>query len=504
MGRGISLSGGTLALLVFSVLGVSPTLASPQSQALIAEGVGDMTAQQFSAAYTKFVLAEKTDPKDSDAVYFTGVALNRLRKWKLAYQHLAYAEKAGSKQPDLDLEIGRSLVFMGYAQAAVERLSRYDSLHPGAALTQGLLGHAWLELGKYDQAEAAFRFSMKDPALKPSALLYLAIIAHRRGDAATANSDLQSALNDNPASAFSQSLRQVLAKGAVATNPWHASAAVGIGYNDNIVALGNGVALPGNISHQGAAYEELSFDSGYRFDLGSETNSLTLGYGMDATVYDGLSQFDLFDNYFHADYLHVFAPDLYGSFKLADEPTWIGGDFFRNQVELRPALAWRANPWLAVEGTYDVAFAKYEFPLPPVDDRSGTVQTVALTAYLTDPQSDWTGKLGYYFSANDSKGADFDSLTNGIFAAASHPLFYDITGEIALAFAAADYSHPNSFSFTGSKRNDDITQLTVQLLRPIAPDYGVYLRYQYLDNDSNISFFSYRQNVISVGLTAHL
>jgi hypothetical protein len=47
-----------------------------------------------------------------------------------------------------------------------------------------------------------------------------------------------------------------------------------------------------------------------------------------------------------------------------------------------------------------------------------------------------------------------------------------------------------------------VTHLTAQAVRPLSGPLSVYARYEFLDNFSNISFYSFQSNTFSLGLTA--
>lgn len=51
--------------------------ASPESHQLIVQGAADLKGEKYDEALKKFEAASKTDPKDAEAVFFQGAALNR-------------------------------------------------------------------------------------------------------------------------------------------------------------------------------------------------------------------------------------------------------------------------------------------------------------------------------------------------------------------------------------------------------------------------------------------
>ena len=435
------------------------------------------------------------------------MALNRLGRHREALLGLWIADGAGVVLPLLDFELGWSAVSLGLWRVAAERLERFEEAKPGGAKTVEFLGRAYLGLGRLDEAEAQLREALRrDPDVKPTVLYYLALVDQARGDSTAAQEELQTLLGLAPGSPLVPSLRDSLARVARlarAEKPWRVVVSVGGGYNSNVIGLGDGLPLPVDISDQEAAFGRALLDATYAWRL-TESDVVTVGYNFQADVYErSLSSFDLIDQNIFAELRHQIRRDFSLGLRVSDEFTLLGGDSFRNQVVIRPSLAYRVTDWAVAELAYGFGVGDYFFTTPAVQDRDNTSHTLTLTGYFTVPDTELQARLGYYLSKNSAEGADFDFSSHGVTLGLSHPLPKDAVIEAYYSHSFNDYDNPNSlagpagFAFA---RDDDVDRLTAKILIPITDPVHLHLRLDFIDNDSNIKFFKYDQHVLSAGL----
>ena len=201
----IALAGMFIGILAFS----STATASPESRKLILQGHADMTAGNYEESLKKFVAAGKADPKDAEAVYFEGAALNRIGRFDEALSRLEKAATLGFKGPGLAFDTGWALLRLGRWIDAVVQLEQFEKAVPGRGKTSEFLGQAYLGLKQYDRAEAKLKEAIqRDPQLKPTALLHLAMLERDRKNPAAAERYLETLLKEVPDSPIAQTLRQ--------------------------------------------------------------------------------------------------------------------------------------------------------------------------------------------------------------------------------------------------------------------------------------------------------
>ncbi len=368
--------------------------------------------------------------------------------------------------------------------------------------TSEFLGRAYLALGEYDRAEAKLEEAIqRDPALKGTALFYLALVERAREDLPAASQRLVDLLREAPESPIARRLQERLARLAPPPKPWRLAVSASGGYNSNVIALGEGIAQPVDISNQASPFNRFTVDTAYDWRL-TPTDTLTAGYFFQADVYSRILSFNLLDNFFYADYRHAFSRDLAGTLRVSDQFSLVGETRFRNQFGLRPAFAYRLTDWAVTELAYSFFVSDYYFFTRPVENRDGTSHTVALINYFTMPGTKFQARLGYFHVWNLAEGADFDFESNGLLVGVSSPLVWEITGDVFYTGIFDRYDNPNSLAGStgfGFTRDDDVHCVTVQLNRPIVDWLQVYFRYNFTQNNSNINFYDYEQNEWSGG-----
>ena len=201
----IPLAGMFFGILAFS----SSATASPESRQLILQGHADMVAGNYEESLKKFVAASKADPKDAEAVYFEGAALNRIGRFDEALSRLEKAATLGFKGPGLAFDTGWALLRLGRWIDAVVQLEQFEKAVPGRGKTSEFLGQAYLGLREYDRAEAKLKEAIqRDPQLKPTALLHLAMLERERKNRAAAKRHIETLLRESPDSPIAQTLKQ--------------------------------------------------------------------------------------------------------------------------------------------------------------------------------------------------------------------------------------------------------------------------------------------------------
>ena len=500
--RLVLMAGGLVVVDSIPLLAAS-TAGSSESVNLLHQGIQKIQAAKYDEALQDFQAAQKADPKDSDALFFQGLALNRLGRYEDALQALRAAQQAGNQNRDLAFEGAWCELHLGHPQKVIALLKRYEQINPGRGQTSEFLGRAYAALGDYDQARAELKeATRRDPNLHPSADLLSAAIGVRQEDTPQTRHHLAATVTEYQDTPLVQAVAAHPPANAVFDDrlkPWSISLSSGAGYNSNVINNGTGFPLPSGVAYKGAAFGEFTVDGTYRWDL-TQQDQVKVGYFLQSDVYDGASAVDLNDHFWHADYSHTWNPGTVSSLRVADEYSTYGGSSFRNVFSTRAAIGQRLASWNTLEASYTYGLGSYYFTLPPVDNRSGNVHTLALTDYARIPGTPVTLSLDYYHVFNDAQGHDFDADSNGLILTAASPLFWKITGAVSYNIDFDDYRHPNTFSPTGAKRSDEINLVNVQLARPITNWLNVYARYTYTSDDSNLPFFNYTQQIVSGGL----
>lgn len=495
------------APLFWALLASATAGAAGKPDEKLAKGIAELDGGHYREALQHFNEASQADPADQRPVFYQGATLNRMGKFAPAYALFEYARKKGLSHPDLDFEAGWSLTGMRHCQGALARLAAFEKARPGRGQTQEFMGRCHLALGDLAKAEAAFQEALKrDPKLKPTVSLYLAALEKRRGKPEAAAGHLRSAIaSDTPMGrALRQEAGPLLAgrPRAGEEKPWRVGFSAAGGYNDNVIALGNTIPLPPDISRKGSWFTRVAADGAYDFRL-SPNDVLTVGYAFLADIYPDLSDADLTDHTGYLNYRHAVDEHWSGALYFSEEFTRIGGDDFRNQAAVRPAVSYRVGPSSSVELSYTRSEAEYLLPHRlPVHDRDGHADGVSLLYLFKAQDLGLWGSVGYAHAWNAADGGDFDFETDSASLRLAKSLPWEVVAEVAYTYSDYRYDNPNSFAGTGFgfARGDQAHGIGAGLSRPIDKQSRVFLRYGRSDANSNIPFYEYDQNVWSGGV----
>ena len=174
-------------------------------------GYADLQAGESKAAFSAFTASLKADPRDGAAAYGRALALFAGGKNAEAASMFAAYEKAGGRNPRLDLDYGSALVRSGKAKDGIARLERYGaSGRPDAGEAKLMLGAAYVSEKRFGDAEGALKGASAIEAYRPSALLLLAGMEVKRDRKATAQEYLATLRKEAPNSAALKALDDVI------------------------------------------------------------------------------------------------------------------------------------------------------------------------------------------------------------------------------------------------------------------------------------------------------
>ncbi len=190
-------------------------------------------------------------------------------------------------------------------------------------------------------------------------------------------------------------------------------------------------------------------------------------------------------------------------------------DYFSNGFTLQPSLVVRQTDTLFAVISTSLNWTRYNDTLSEFEDsgvrgRDGHLVRAGLRQAMLFNQKKSSVSLGYQYEGSRNDGTDWEYDSHNITLGLYTPLWWDITLYLDGAYHYRDYLNVNSFDqhplsvLTAEdqrERRDDRLTGSVALVRGIGSSLTLSLNYVHTRNRSNLNFFDYRRNVVSVQLT---
>jgi tetratricopeptide (TPR) repeat protein len=493
-----------IAMILVAGAIANVAVASEQSKELVMQGVDELKRQAYENALKKFDSAYEADKNDLQSLFFKAVVLNRTGHFDKSHAFLVVLKEKGFEHSEFNFEMGWSLMGIKFWQEALTAFESYENSRPGRGQTMEFIGRCHLALGEFEKARYAFIEALiRDPELKSTVDFYSALLERRLSNDEAAVKHLAAVLDSD--SQLGRALREMtgVSSPTQTAEPdkhknFDFAASAVIGYNDNAIGFAKAIPLPADITHKDSDFERFSANLSYRIQM--TNSSVTAGYAFLADTYNDMPKVNLVDNYFYADYIRVFNDKLSGSVRVSDEYTLSGGDRYRNQIGLRPAFVYRFTGGSATEFSYGYAKSDYLFNNAVAAwNRDGHADTTGVTHYIILSAKSFVS-ASYSRTWNHSDGADFAFISDKVSTRVGSPLFKGVTGEVGFTYTKDSYDNPNTLSFNGVNRNDYAENFSAQIKKAVSKDINLFVQHSSTRAHSNIPFYSYNQNVWSVGV----
>jgi tetratricopeptide (TPR) repeat protein len=514
------------ACAVLLMMVSATALANARSSDLVRQGVQKLEQRDYAGAARTFAAASQADPGDNSAAFFSGAAHNRLGEHDLALADLATVPAGAAA--DLDFELGWALMEQLRYKDAVAHLQAYERAHPGRGQTQEFLGRCYVALGMYSEASAAFDEAVRrDPRLSSSVNSYRAVMARKLGDPEAANRYFISASQDASSGDLQRTLQDYVRVAQAPPpptahkyepKPLQLSGSLSFGYNDNVIGLADDTSpLPAGIDHKGSPFVQTEFAASGRMKL-NPSNALGAGYSLLYDHYFDATAADLIDQTLYGEYTWQASPATVLILRPADNYTLIDGEEFRNIAKVKATVAHRfgglptdyLNDWIGP--VLGATALSYEFgqvdylggaPIPQLD-HDGYSHAFSLDQYLHSAGGAATVRLGYRFSLYDADGEAFTHYAN--------TALFDVSAELPWArlqlqaggsLSSVYYKHAphiTADNSVASNRADIVDAWYLRLTEPLTDHLAVFAQYGRAHDDSDDDFFSFSQNVSSLGV----
>lgn len=502
-------AGCLLGPLVVLLLLAPIAQASVQSELAFHRGVIAYGEERWDEAKQHFERVLQEDSEDSAALHYLALIADQQGDSVVALDYYDRALAIDPEDPELVLDRGTLLLDMGRVDEARAAFARVIELDPDNARAQLLAGMAAYREGDHAAATPYLdRAGELDPSLRDEARYYTGLSQAVLGNVQAAASAFSDAATQSPLSPLgksAQNFQQALERPDEPARPWRASLTAGMEVDSNPLLRGTATAatpILNNRETDGAGVVRPS--ASYRFFEQGDA-SATVGY-------DGYWSFHT--DAHRAD-LQTHNPWLSGAYRLGPVSLGLRFDYaytmfsitkpLRSLYRLVPSMTYVQGDWGASLLYYQFNAQRWRNGAQPktIFDRDSLDQVGGFTQFFFLPEPFTYVRIGIEGAYVDTDGTEFKY--NGVEASvgAGYDFDYDISFAWLYEFDFRNYDNPSVFAvptFT-TKRNDYEHQVTAEISKMLDEHWEVSLGMALTFNDSNISFYNIDRQVGGAYLT---
>jgi tetratricopeptide (TPR) repeat protein len=493
--------------------------AAEQVEVEYAKGIVEYGKRNYLEALGHFRTAVDLTPDDVNAHFYLGLTQLRVGEFSAAIAHL---EKA--MQLDPSLQYVHSHLGLAYFQAqrypeAVVQLQRAAQFDPHNATVQFYQGYTLYELKRFREALPPLERTLQlDAELAVSAQYYRGLTLFALESDPQARTAFEAARDADPTSTIGQNAQRYLEALKARERDrrlWQVEGSVSLQYDDNVILEPNDIA----ISRQ--ADGNTVFNATGRV-FAARTSLWQVGgeYNFFQSLHFTLHDFDIRS--------HTFG--LFGRLKL--EPVTLRLEANYNNTALdneRFSEAFTVQPNAMIQQTetlfalvsvqyrsenffHDVALGQG----PSVRSRDGwNVRTGFDQFWLFNKKQSYA-RLSYHYDTQRSEGSDWDYNGHEVSLGVQTPLGAGITLDVHGSYYRFNYQNVNSFSCCFNTppgglgilnandtqvRTDNRFTAGVALSRDVGPYLTLSVGYVHTHNQSNLDFFDYRRNLVTLAVS---
>jgi len=499
-----------------------PSLGSAAEQAELeyAKGVVEYGKGNYLEALEHFRTVVALTPEDPNARFYLGLTQNRLGEFGSAITQL-------EKTLQLDPSLRYTHYHLGIAYFQEQRFSealpqfqRAAEFDPQNAAVQFYQGYTLYQMKQYRDALPPFERSIQmDAALVQSAQYYRGVSLFTLENDAQARVAFEAVRAVDATSTIGQNAERYLEALKARERErrwWQVQGGVSFQYDDNVISEPNTIS----ISRQSDG--SMVFDIGAKvFPVRQALWDVGAGYDFFQSVHFSLHDFDIRS--------HAFS--LFGRLKV--EPvtfrlstsyalTALDNARFSETLTLQPSATIKQSETFL--GLVALQYRPENFSndvpagqLAAVRGRDGWNVRVGYDQFWLFNNKRSYARLGYHYDTQRSDGSDWDYNGHEVSLGVQTPLGAGLTLDVNGTYYRFDYQNINSFSCCyqpdtrglgdldlandTQKRTDNRFTAGVALSRDFGPYVTLSAGYVHTSNQSNIPFFDYRRNLVTLAVS---
>jgi tetratricopeptide (TPR) repeat protein len=472
-------------LFWFNLLTLGPSLAqeAPHIDQEFARGLAAYAQCNFTKARDHFRNVVAQTPDDAQALFYLGVILGHLHAFDEAVTRLQQTLALSPSEP--------SIPQVHY--------------HLGWIYTQ-MQGHEREAQDHFAQAQGEF-----DPRLTH---YYQGTILYKLDCIEQAKPFLKAVLQEDPGSYeahVAQRYYYDIIQRQREQRWWQLQGTLGFQYDDNVVLEPNNNAFA--FGRQGDARTVFTA-VGRLLATQAAPWRFGAGYALFQSLHSNLTEFDLQSH----------TGGLFASVDLSRVTLRVDADYtftlldnarLSETVTVQPALSLQQTKALyavlSVQYRRDNFFNQF---IPAgqetVRDRDGWAVQAGFDQYLRLNRQGTALRLSYHYEVSRNEGSDWEYNGHYVALGLRTPLWWDMSLDAGVGYTRRDFLHINSFDASPlaeltpadrRARDDDRVVGSIILNRPVGPYLILSAGYTHISNISNLDFFDYRRNIMTLALT---
>jgi Flp pilus assembly protein TadD/opacity protein-like surface antigen len=495
--------------------------AAEQAELEYAKGIVEYGKGNYPEALEHFRSAVDLAPADANAHLYLGLTQSRLGEFGAAIPPLEKALQLDPSMQYAHYHLGLAFFQEQRYPEALRELQRAAQFDPNNAAVHFYLGYTLYQLKRYREALPPFERALQlDPALATSVQYYRGLALFALENDAQARAAFEAAQAADPTSTIGQNAARYLAALKARERDrrlWQVEGSASLQYDSNVLLEGN---LPSPIAISRKADGSTVYNAtGRVFAIRTPMWQAGGEYDFFQSLHFTLHDFDIRS--------HTFG--LFGRVKLEPVTLRLGVNY--NLIDLNNARfseSYTVQPSATLQETQDLFTLisvqyrsdNYYHDVPPGQDpavrgRSGwDVRTGFDQFWLFNKQRSYA-RLSYHYDTQRSQGSDWDYNGHEVGLGVQTPLWAGITLDVSGSYYRFDYQNVNSFSCCTDARGglgildsldtrvrtDNRFTGGIALSRTIGPYFTLSAGYVRTGNHSNLAFFDYRRNLVTLAIT---
>jgi tetratricopeptide (TPR) repeat protein len=517
-----------LNVVVCTALAVAISLPCPtwaqqgEASVYVTRGILAYDEKRYDEALTNLREASRLDPKNVEALYYTGLTNIALKRYGAAAEALEQARKLDPTDQSIRFQLGALYFGMERYEQARPLLEEVFAANPRIDSLGYYVGFLRYRQRDYQGALRAFRAGTStDPNIQQLTRFYSGLALGVLGLPEQATAELDEALKIQPASPLTgpaERLRGAVVAARESERRFRAELRLGFFYDDNVPVNPDQGRDPlvGILRHRrqtstgelAAARFDYSFFRQGGFDA-------TATFSFFTTYNNELTSFNI------VNYLGGLGTSYRGTvasmpYQAALQYTYdyltLGGDEFVQRHTVVPSVVLLPNSWAleALQLRYQNKQFAQDSNILREEKRDGVNYMVGLTHAFRFSNDRHLIKIGYQWDFEDTegphrRGRDYSYFGNRVLAGGQYTLpWLGLRLSDDFDVHLREYLHKNAILPTqapGSTRRSDTEYTNVfSVLTPLPYNLNFTVSYQLTLAKSNIDVFQYHRNVVSAVL----